>query len=134
MKNGLYIKVKEYPNAYYINILVDKRIIGIDVAKEKSKVPNILIFLLIIDDNYPDLPPKLITKSNFCSPTLMDGRDLFGEVCNNWNVNVTFCKIVEEIIPFCARVINTKGYKFYGRFHLGSVYDMRNFDKMIVSK
>jgi hypothetical protein len=43
-------------------------------------------------------------------------------------------EIVNLIPKFLANVINTKSYKFYGRFHLGAIYDMKNFDNMIVSK
>lgn len=121
--------------AYYINLLVDKRIVGIDNAQEKSKLPNIIVFLIILNSNYPNEPPKLITKSNFCSPTLMDGRDLLNEVCPNWNPTKNkLIDIVNNVTPFCAKVINNRIYNFYGTFHLGAIYNMKNFDNMIVSK
>ena len=42
--------------------------------------------------------------------------------------------IVEGILPFLSKVINAKGYKFYGMFHLGATYNLKNFDNMIVGK
>ena len=135
LKTGIYFKVKEHETAIYINLLIDKRIIGIDVAVEKSKIPNIIIFLLILNGNYPLEAPNIIAKSNFCQPTLMDGRDLLIEIYPRWVANKTkLIDIVQKVTPFCARVINYRTYKFYGTFHLGAIYYMKNFDNMIVSK
>ena len=135
LKTGIYIKVKEYEKAIYINLFIDKRIIGIDLALEKSKIPNIIILLLILNGNYPSEAPKIISKSNFTTPTLMDGRDLMPEIYPNWIANKTkLIDIVKKVSSFCARVINNKDYKFYGKFHLGAIYFMKNFDNMIVSK
>ena len=64
----------------------------------------------------------------------MDGRDLFIEVCPNWTPNTKLIESISGIIPFCAKVINKKTYQFFGTFHLESIYDMRVFDHMIVSK
>ena len=91
--------------------------------------------LLILNVNYPSEAPKIISKSNFTTPTLMDGRDLMHEIYPQWNANKTkLIDIVKKVTPFCARVINYKNYKFYGAFYLGAVYYMKNFDNMIVSK
>ena len=43
-------------------------------------------------------------------------------------------EIISGIIPFCAKVINSRTYQFFGTFHLESVYNMKIFDKLIVSK
>ena len=118
----------------YINILIDKRIIGIDDQKKKSQIPNILLFLLVLDPKYPEEAPKLVTKSNFYTPSLMDGRDLFNEVCPNWTPKTKLLEVISGIIPFCAKVINSRTYQFFGTFHIESVYDMKIFDKLIVSK
>jgi hypothetical protein len=130
----MYIKVKEHETNININILIDKRIIGIDDTKKKSQIPDIIIFLLVLDSNYPEESPKLISKSNFSTPTLMDGRDLFIEVCPKWTPKTKLIDIISGIIPFCAKVINSRAYQFFGTFHLESIYDMRVFDHMIVSK
>ena len=42
--------------------------------------------------------------------------------------------IFDGFLPFLSRVINAKGYKFYGTFHLGATYNLKNFDNMIVGK
>ena len=116
-------------------MFIDKRIIGIDLAIEKSKIPNVIILLMILNGNYPSEAPKIISKSNFTTPTLMDGRDLMSEICPKWIANKTkLVDIVKKVTPFCARVINNTDYKFYGTFHLGAVYYMKNCDNMIVSK
>ena len=116
-------------------MFIDKRIIGIDLAIEKSKIPNVIILLMILNGNYPSEAPKIISKSNFTTPTLMDGRDLMSEICPKWIANKTkLVDIVKKVTPFCTRVINNTDYKFYGTFHLGAVYYMKNFDNMIVSK
>ena len=64
----------------------------------------------------------------------MDGRDLLYEICPNWNPKVKLIDVANLMTPFLARVLNSKGYKFYGTFHLGTVYDMKNFENMLVSK
>ena len=64
----------------------------------------------------------------------MDGRDLMKEICPIWNSKKGLKGIIEGILPFLSKVINAKGYKFYGTFHLGSIYNLKNFDNMIVGK
>lgn len=64
----------------------------------------------------------------------MDGRDLMSELISRWNEKMTLSDITKALPIFIAKVINSKGYKFYGTFHLGSEYDLRNFDNMLVSK
>ena len=94
-----------------------------------------IILLLILNEKYPLEIPKIISKSNFSQPTLMDGRDLMPEICPRWIAKKTkLIDIVKKVTPFCARVINYPDNKFYGKFHLGAVYYMKNFDSMIVSK
>lgn len=63
----------------------------------------------------------------------MDGRDLLNEVIENWDEKCTLTDITQNLPLFLARAINAKGYKFYGTFHIGSEYDLRNFDHMLVS-
>ena len=83
---------------------------------------------------YPNIPPEILTKSNFCTPSLMDGRDLLNEICPSWNPKSGLKPILEGFLPFLSKVINAKGYKFYGMFHLGATYNLKNFDNMIVGK
>ena len=125
---------KEVAMQYHIDIMIEKNIIEIDSEKAKERVPQTVVFLIIIMQGYPQIPPEILTKSNFCSPTLMDGRDLMNEICPKWNEKSSFKEILEGILPFLSRVINAKGYKFYGEFHLGATYNLKNFENMIVGK
>jgi ubiquitin-protein ligase len=131
-KEGIYIKYKDNGNEYLIDIMIEKNIIGIDSEKAKERVPKIVAFLIIIVQGYPVVAPKILTKSNFCTPSLMDGRDLLKDICPNWTPKSNIKSILEGILPFLSRVINAKGYKFYGMFHLGATYNLKNFDNMIV--
>ena len=64
----------------------------------------------------------------------MDGRDLLNEIYPKWTPEVKLIDIAKQITPFLEGVINYKGYKFYGKFILGAVYNLTNFDNMLVSK
>ena len=133
-QDGMYIHPKEIGNEYHIDVMVEKNIIGIDSEKAKERVPQTVVFLIIIVNGYPSIPPKILTKSNFSTPSLMDGRDLFKEICPTWTSKTGFKSILGGILPFLSRVINARGYKFYGTFHLGAIYNLKNFDNMIVGK
>lgn len=119
---------------FHIDVMIEKNMIGIDSEAIKERVPQTLVFLIIIDNTYPDNPPKVLTKSNFCSPSLMDGRDLLKDICPNWTAKMSLKSIIQGMSPFLTKVINAKGYKFYGTFHLGATYNLKNFDNMIVGK
>ena len=121
-------------NQYHIDIMIEKDIIGIDSEKAKERVPKIVVFLIVILPGYPNIPPEILTKSNFCTPSLMDGRDLLSEICPSWNPKSGLKPILEGFLPFLSKVINAKGYKFYGSFHLGATYNLKNFDNMIIGK
>ena len=133
-KSGIFINPKEVSNQYHIELMIEKSIIGIDSEKAKERVPETVVFLIIIVQGYPEVPPKILTKSNFCSPSLMDGRDLLKDICPNWTSKSNLKPILEGMLPFLSRVINARGYKFYGTFHLGATYNLKNFDNMIVGK
>ena len=91
LSNGLYSIIKEYPMAYYIKIVIDRNKIGIDLSDKKySNIPDTIKFLLIIDYTYPNFPPKILAKSNFCSPNLMDGRNLSCSIIPKWNKEITY--------------------------------------------
>ena len=134
IKEGIVSKYKENDREFYINVYVDKRVIGVDTDLQKSKVPDFIGFLIIVDNNYPEQLPCVLAKSNFSNPSLMDGRDLFNEICPNWNSESKLEDIVQGLKVFLRKVVTAPGYKFYGTFHLGSVYDLKNFENMVVSK
>ena len=121
-------------NEYHIEVAIQKNIIGIDSEKITMKVPDTILFLIIVDPSYPEKPPKVLTKSNFCQPSLMDGRDLFNNIFENWTPNNNLRQIIEKLVPFLYKVINTNKYKFYGKFHVGATYNLKNFEHMIVGK
>ena len=80
----MYIHPKDVGSEFLVDVMIEKNIIGIDSEKAKERVPETIVFLIIILPGYPDVPPKVLTKSNFCSPSLMDGRDLLKDICPNW--------------------------------------------------
>ena len=108
--------------------------IAIDSESAKERVPEILMFLIVLDPSKPEVPLNILTKSNFCTPSLMDGRDLLKEICPNWTPKITLKELIDGMIPFLGKVVNAKGYKFYGTFHIGAIYNLKNFDNMIVGK
>ena len=112
--------------------MIEKNMIAIDSEQAKERVPELLVFLIIYDFSKSNVPPNILTKSNFCSPSLMDGRDLSKEICPKWTIKTTLRQIIEGMITFLGKVINAKGYKFYGTFHIGAIYNLKNFDNMIV--
>ena len=133
-KAGIYIHPKDMNTEYLIDVMIEKNIIGIDSEKAKERVPETVVFLIIILQGYPDVKPIILTKSNFCSPSLMDGRDLLNDICPTWEPKSGLKPIIEGMLTFLSRVINARGYKFYGTFHLGATYNLKNFDNMIVGK
>jgi hypothetical protein len=64
----------------------------------------------------------------------MDGRDLSCEICQKWNMDTTLLEVTHNIPKFITRVLNSKLYNYYGKFHLGAIYDLKNFNNMLVSK
>ena len=132
LQNCIYVKPKESGLDYLIDVMIEKNMIPTDSEAIKEKTPELIVFLIIIDTTSPKIFPKILTKSNFCSPSLMDGRDLLKEICPKWTNTTTLSQIIEGMIPFVGRVVNARGYKFYGTFHLGATYNLKNFENMIV--
>ncbi|MCQ2820969.1 MAG: hypothetical protein MJ252_27235 [archaeon] len=64
----------------------------------------------------------------------MDGRDLLIDIVPNYNNTSKLIDIALGLPKFISRVISAQGHKFFGQFHLGSVYDMNNFEHMLISK
>lgn len=131
---GLYITYQIQNKNINIDILLKKSLLSFDSEDKSEKIPNTLAFMIIIDEKYPLIPPNILTKSTFCNPSLMDGRDLLNEIHPQWTPKTTIRELINGIIPFLQKVVNSRGYKFYGRFNIGAQYLMENFKKMIVSK
>jgi hypothetical protein len=60
----MFYKSKEFEIGFYINIIIDKRILGLDFNSEEKNVPDFLTFLIILDSFYPEQPPKILSKCN----------------------------------------------------------------------
>jgi len=134
LSNGIYSKVKEFELGYYIKIIIDKNKIEINLNENKySNLPNTIVFLIIIDYSFPDNPPKILSKTNFCFPNLMDGRNLSSSIILKWEPSISLVSIANTIPIFIKQILLSTTYHFYGNFELGAVYDLKNFNNMLVN-
>ncbi len=60
----MFFKSKEFDIGFYINVILDKRILDMEINSEDKNVPDFITFLMIVDASFPDAPPKILTKSN----------------------------------------------------------------------
>ena len=134
LSNGIYSKIKENSMGYYIKIIIDRNKIEIDLSDEKySNLPETITFLIIIDYTYPNFPPKILAKTNFCFPNLMDGRNLSNSIIPNWNSETSLITLAKNLHNFLKKILTSNSYCFYGSFQIGSVYDLKNFNNMLVN-
>ena len=63
----------------------------------------------------------------------MDGRDLSPSIILKWTPELSILGIANTIPIFIKNVLLAYDYQFYGTFYLNTVYDMKNFDNMLVS-
>lgn len=63
----------------------------------------------------------------------MDGRDLAPSIILKWTPELSLLGIANTIPIFIKNVLLASDYQFYGTFYINSVYDMKNFDNMLVS-
>ena len=49
----MYIHPKDAGAEYLIDVMIEKNIIGIDSEKAKERVPETIVFLIIIMQGYP---------------------------------------------------------------------------------
>jgi len=54
----MYIHPKEAGTEYLIDVMIEKNIIGIDLEKAKERVPETVVFLIIIVQGYPQMGLK----------------------------------------------------------------------------
>ena len=64
LQEGIFYKTKEFEFAYYLNIIIDKRILGLENTESEHSIPDYITFLFILDISYPDYPPKILAKTN----------------------------------------------------------------------
>ncbi len=63
----------------------------------------------------------------------MDGRNLSCSIILKWIPEISLLSIVNTIPVFIKKVLMARDYEFYGEFCVNSVYDMKNFNNMLVS-
>ncbi len=63
----------------------------------------------------------------------MDGRDLAPSIILKWTPELSILGIANTIPIFIKKVLLADDYQFYGTFYINAVYDMKNFDNMLVS-
>jgi len=64
INEGIFFKTKEFDFSYYITIMIDKRIINLDNPEIEQSIPDYISFLFILDVYYPEVPPKILAKTN----------------------------------------------------------------------
>lgn len=63
----------------------------------------------------------------------MDGRDLSDEIITKWNSEMSLYDVALLIPNFIKKVLTSTNYNFYGKFIVGAVYDLKNFNNMLVN-
>ena len=93
-------------------------------------------FLLIIDLYKPKFLPKLYCVSPYCYPHFADGRDIFRELPSSKNPKkvFNFSNILSEILEFIKANFQNGGLYFFGKYYLGSRYDLRMLQRGCSSK
>lgn len=63
----------------------------------------------------------------------MDGRNLSNSIILKWAPEISLLDIVNTIPIFIKKVLTAKVYEFYGEFRLNSVYNLKNYNNMLVN-
>ena len=63
----------------------------------------------------------------------MDGRDLSNEIIAKWDSEMSLYNVALLIPNFIKKVLTNTNYNFYGKFIVGAVYDLKNFNNMLVN-
>ena len=63
----------------------------------------------------------------------MDGRNLAKSIILKWIPQITLIDIIKTIPLFIKKVLTAKLYEFYGEFTLNSVYNLKNYNNMLVN-
>lgn len=83
-------------------------------------------------NKYPFRDPQVFCHTEFTHPmlTITDGRDLFNEIVGEggWKVGHKIYSLIRLIPEFIQEMMLVEDDLYtVGRFHLGQVYDLRNF-------
>ena len=134
LPNGVFAKVKQYEHGYYIKIIVDKTYIKDSTPENKyNSIPDTIMFLMVVDYAFPKEPPKIFCQTNFCFPNLMDGRNLSNSIIEDWKPQMKLDEIAVLISKFIKNILNSQAYNFYGFYSIDAVYDLKNFNNMLVN-
>ena len=63
----------------------------------------------------------------------MDGRNLSKSIILKWVSQIALIDIIKTIPIFIKKVLTAKAYEFYGDFTLNSVYNLKNYNNMLVN-
>ena len=63
----------------------------------------------------------------------MDGRNLSKSIILKWAPQITLIDIINTIPIFIKKVLTAKVYEFYGEFTLNSIYNLKNYNNMLVN-
>ena len=44
--------------------MIDKKNLNLDINFEDKKIPEFITFLMIVDSQFPNHPPKILSKTN----------------------------------------------------------------------
>lgn len=133
LSDGIYAKIKEFPLGYYVKIIIEKNKIGIQLDNTDKIIPECITFLMIIDYSFPNDPPKILSKTKFSFPNLMDGRNLSNEIVPNWSPKDNLYDTALLLPKFVKKIMSSPSLGFYGFFSVGAVYNLNNFNNMMVN-
>lgn len=63
----------------------------------------------------------------------MDGRNLSPSIILKWTPLISLSSIVNTLPIFIKKVITASDYEFYGEFSINAVYELTNFNNMLVN-
>ena len=63
----------------------------------------------------------------------MDGRNLANDIIPNWDPSQTLSDVAKSVPTFVKKVLSSVGYYFYGKFELGAVFELSNYNNMLVN-
>ena len=63
----------------------------------------------------------------------MDGRNLAKSIILKWAPEISLIDVVNTMPIFIKKVLTAKVYEFYGEFCLYSVYNLKNYNNMLVN-
>lgn len=81
-------------------------VITLTLARDSfpTDLPADVLFEVHIEGKYPFQAPKILTKTEFCSPSLADGRDLLRDIIGSqWTPSLTMNHLATQLPDFVVR-------------------------------